>query len=223
MGDLNQLRFIQQHAGHLQGPYLEVGSKDYGSTQDLRSLFVGQDRYVGVDLEEGPGVDFVLDLTGPFEEIDACLGHTRFGTIFCLSVLEHCKQPFRMAEHLTRLLKLGGAVCVSVPFAWEYHAYPSDYWRFTHHGVQALFAGLDFDLAEGASATSRIGELGPLNQDVGMRCFGSKWNRRRGRYLRSVSAKALALLAKIGILRWLAGYPYVLVPTNILMIGRKRA
>jgi SAM-dependent methyltransferase len=222
MGDLNQLDFVRRNAPQFHGPYLEVGSKDYGNTQDLRSLFAAQDRYIGVDLEEGPGVDVVLDLTGPLETIEERLGPVRFGTIFCLSVLEHCQQPFKMAENLTRLLRPGGVVCISAPFAWEYHSYPSDYWRFTHHGIQRLFAGLDFDLEQGVWATCRTGEFAALNRDVGMRSFGSKWNRRRGRYLRAISAKLLALLAKVGILRWVAGYPYVLVPTNIMMIGRKR-
>lgn len=39
MGDLNQLSFVKSHQSVLRGPFLEVGSKDYGSTQDLRLLF----------------------------------------------------------------------------------------------------------------------------------------------------------------------------------------
>ena len=30
MGDINQLRFIQRYAARFTGPYLEVGSLDYG-------------------------------------------------------------------------------------------------------------------------------------------------------------------------------------------------
>ena len=82
MGSTNQLLYIQKYAEQLQGPYLEVGSKDYGNTQDIRSIFSKRDNYIGLDLSEGKGVDLVMDLTNKFEEIDAKLDGCRFGTIF---------------------------------------------------------------------------------------------------------------------------------------------
>jgi hypothetical protein len=142
MGDINQLRFIERHADPLHGPYLEVGAKDYGTSQDLKSVLRSPEEYLRVDLEAGKNVDLVLDLTRRMEEIDSALEHRRFRTVFCLSVLEHCRDPFLMADHITRLLAPGGRVCVSVPFAWKFHAYPSDYWRFTHEGVKLLFPKL---------------------------------------------------------------------------------
>ncbi len=219
MGSINQLLFVKRHASELSAPYLEVGSKDYGDTQDLRSVFRGQGEYVGADIELGPGVDVVLDLTLPFAEIDNRLDGRRFGTIFCLSVLEHCAQPFVMAENLTQLLSPGGKICVSVPFAFQFHAYPSDYWRFTHEGIKILFPRLHFELQEGAATTSRTGEFKPLDKELGLISFGSKWHRRQGHYLRGMVAKTLGVLGRIGILRWLAGYDYVLSPTLVMMIG----
>ena len=68
MGDVNQFLYIQRHEKELVGPYLEVGSKDYGSTQDLRTLFLDRDKYIGVDMQAGPKVDVVLDLTRKFEK-----------------------------------------------------------------------------------------------------------------------------------------------------------
>jgi len=41
---------------HFEVPYLEVGSKDYGNTQDIKSLFPKAERYAGIDMEEGPRV-----------------------------------------------------------------------------------------------------------------------------------------------------------------------
>jgi len=220
MGDVNQLAFIRRHADELAGPYLEVGSKDYGSTQDLRTLFARRGEYLGVDMEDGPGVDLVLDLTDEWTTIDQRLAGIRFGTVFCLSVLEHCTQPFEMAENLTRLLAPGGCVCVSVPFAWKYHGYPADYWRFTHEGVKQLFPQLVFDPEHCAAATSRPGELRPIDENVGRINFSSKAHWRQRRFVRGLSAKVLSLAAAVGPLRWLAGYRYVMAPTNLLMIGR---
>jgi hypothetical protein len=224
MGDVNQYTFIEERMARFDGPYLEVGSRNYGSTQDLRSLVGSRGKYVGVDMSAGRGVDLVLDLTRDFAEIDAALGGERFGTIFCLSVLEHCDQPFRMAENLTRLLHDGGQLCVSVPFAWQFHGYPSDYWRFTHEGVKKLFPGLHFDLSHGVAAQAQAGEMTPLDEDIGKIPFSPRFHRDRGHALRGLSAGVLRSCSKIGLFRWLAGYRYVMAPTMITMVGvRSRA
>jgi SAM-dependent methyltransferase len=217
MGDINQQRFVERQRSAFSGPFLEVGAHDYGSTQNLRKLFPGAP-YVGIDMRAGPGVDVVLDLTAPFAEVDRHLGGRRFGAIFCLSVLEHCEQPFAMAENMTRLLQPGGKIYVSVPFAWKFHGYPSDYWRFTHEGVKKLFPRLVFDESDGR-ATRSSGEAEPLDADIGLVHVAGGWHRKRGRFLRGLGADALKLLARVGVLRWFAGYRYLLAPTMVDMIG----
>ena len=220
MGDRNQLIFIRRYADQLDGPFLEVGSKDYGSTQDLRNLFADRDKYIGVDMEDGPGVDIVLDFTRDFEKLDSNLYGQRFGTIFCLSVLEHCEQPFKMAENLTLLLKPKGQIVISAPFSWKIHAYPNDYWRFTPEGIKKLFPKIEFSEALGSAATSRINEFQKLNDEFGRISFSFNKHHRNGHILRGISAKFLKILSRLGILSWLTGYRYVHAPTNILMIGR---
>jgi len=219
MGDINHRRFIQRYRADLAGPYLEVGSKDYGNTADLRSLFAGRDDYVGVDLEDGPGVDVRLDLAEPFDQIDARLQRRRFGTIFCLSVLEHCRQPFVMAENLTRLLKPAGKICIAVPFAFRYHAYPSDYWRFTHEGVKTLFPRIAFRPEDTVASSPKRSAMDPLDVEVGVIEFGTTAHWRKGRLLRGLCAKALGVLGRSGVLSWLSAYRYVLAPTEIIMLG----
>ena len=219
MGDKNQLQYIQRHQEELLGPYLEVGSKDYGSTQDLRRLFSDRDKYIGADMQAGPGVDIVLDFIQNFEEIDATLGGIRFGTIFCLSVLEHCEQPFKMAENLTALMMPKGKICLSVPFSWKIHGYPSDYWRFTPSGVKKLFPKLVFESETAVIATSRKSNFHAINDNIGKISFSSTAHIKSGRLLQGISIKILRGFAKIGILSWLTGYRYVLAPTSIYMIG----
>lgn len=220
MGDINQLIFIRKYAGQLEGPFLEVGSKNYGSTQDLRALFANKGEYIGVDMEDGPGVDVVLDLTEDFEQTDVKLCGQRFGTIFCLSVLEHCEQPFKLAENLTRLLEPKGRICVSAPFSWKIHAYPNDYWRFTPEGIRRLFPKLEFNLGQGLAATSKENEFQKLDDEFGRVSFSFSKHCKNGHVLRGISAKLLKILSHFGVLSWLTGYPYVCAPTNILMIGK---
>lgn len=222
MGDINQFTYVKSVEQQLTGPFLEIGSKNYGSTQDLRTLFQNQQNqndYVGIDMAEGNGVDLVLDMTNDFQEIDKKLNGRRFETIFCLSVLEHCAQPFHMAENLTRLLAPNGKLCVSVPFAWQFHGYPSDYWRFTHEGVKQLFSGLDFTHEADVAVTSRPNDFHKLNADIGKIPLNSGYYRKRKQWLRSITAGAVRLCAKSGIARWLFGYRYLMAPTMITMIG----
>jgi hypothetical protein len=222
MGDVNQLIFISKCAGQLDGPLLEVGSKDYGSTQDLRALFAGKGTYIGVDMEDGPGVDVVLDLTEDFETIDAKLGGRRFSAIFCLSVLEHCEQPFKMAENLTLLLKPKGRICIGAPFSWKVHAYPNDYWRFTPEGIKKLFPKVRFDIERSTAATSKKNEFQKLDDELGKISFSFNRHREAGHIVRGISAKLLKILSRFGILSWLTGYRHVFAPTGILMMGQLR-
>ncbi len=219
MGDVNQLVFVRRFAEMFEAPFLEVGSKDHGSTEDLRALFAGRGLYVGVDMQDGPGVDLVLDVTGDFDQLDAALGRRRFGTIFCLSVLEHCRRPFELARNLTSLLKPGGRICISAPFSWKFHAYPGDYWRFTPQGIELLFPDLRFDAARCAAATSRPNELFELDGQLGRIRFSFSGHRNSGHTWRGITAKALKLFSRLGILSWLTGYRYLQPPTNIMMIG----
>ena len=219
MGNVNQRLFIERRLSRFSGPFLEIGSKDYGNTQDLRSLFADADGYVGVDLEPGPGVDVALDLTRPFDEVDAALQGRRFGSIFCLSVLEHCAEPFVMAENLTRLAAPGGTICVSSPFAFKYHAYPGDYWRFTHEGIRRLFPRIDFPDADAAWYTSRRGDFHAVGPDLGRLDLRTKRLFRQGKPIVAVLAALAGTVGRIVGLHRLVEYAYVLAPTDVIMLG----
>ncbi|VVT31685.1 methyltransferase domain-containing protein [Rhizobium sp. EC-SD404] len=220
MGDRNQLLFVERNASHFDGPFLEIGSRDYGDTQNLRALFAPKGDYIGIDALEGAGVDRVVDLTQPMETISAALGGQRFGTIFCMSVMEHCRQPFAMADAITKLLKPGGVLCLSVPFAWQFHGYPSDYWRFTHEGVKQLFPDLVFDEAKGHAAL-RDGEFNPLDTEIGKVTLSTSMHRKAGKAGRAVGAGLLKMIGRTPVFGWALGHPYLLAPTMINMVGRK--
>ena len=221
MGDINQLIFIKKFEEQLKGPYLEIGSKNYGSTQDLRSLFAHKDKYVGIDMEKGQGVDIVLDLTKEFEEVKNTLGDELFGTIFCLSILEHCEQPFKMAKNMISLLKDNGQIVVSAPFSWKIHSYPNDYWRFTPEGIKKLFPKIEFDYEKCFAATSKTNEFQKLDETFGKITFSFSNHKIKGHTFRGISATFLKILSKLGIGSWLTGYRYLYAPTNIMMIGSK--
>ncbi len=121
------------------GRTLIVGSRVYNGKEDRRKRYP---RAVGVDMQAGEGVDFVVDmeempLKRPFLD--------DFAHIECMSVLEHCRRPWRLCENLDLVLAAGGTLFVTVPFVWRVHGYPDDYWRFTISGVKALFSQITWE------------------------------------------------------------------------------
>jgi SAM-dependent methyltransferase len=138
MGHYNQLLFAKQFIPTSPGRILEIGSKQYGSTQGFREAYGGD--YVGLDLESGPGVDVVADLTEDFWPLEP----ESFDLVICCSVLEHVPMPWKMAANIMRLMKPKAQLYVSAPWVWRYHAYPDDYFRFSWRGIEALFSPLRF-------------------------------------------------------------------------------
>jgi len=219
MGDANQLLFVKSVAHVLKGPVLEVGSRDYGNTQDFRALFPGAD-YVGIDMQAGKGVDLVLDLTEDFEILDGRLGGRRFGTIICMSVLEHCRNPFRMAQNIEALLAEGGHLVIGAPFVWELHGFPDDYWRFTPSGVRVLFPALDFSVIPGAAFTGRKGDAAPLDGNLFCIRLSSR-NPDTRRLLGAFQANLIGLFRKAGWMKRLLGHRCVFPSVMVSMVGRK--
>lgn len=127
--------FYSAHVAPAQGRTLVVGSHVYEGRTDRRALFADA---VGVDLIDGPGVDFVADLEQP--PPDAFVG--AFAHVDCVSVLEHAQHPWLVAETLERVLMPGGTLFFSSPFCWRVHAYPNDYWRFTPACLDVLFPNI---------------------------------------------------------------------------------
>ena len=223
MGDRNQYEFVKKNRDLFHGPFLEIGSRRYDGLPRLHELFP-EGEWIGVDRSAGEGVDLVADGTAPFEEVDKALGRRRFATIFCLSVLEHCENPFVMAQNLTRLLEPDGLIFVSVPFAWKFHGYPSDYWRFTAEGVQKLFPDIVFLDHLDHGATSFPGETFPLDGNLGRIAIRNPGRMAgKGHWFRALELCLLRALSLFGPMRWLVRYRYLFPPVMVNRVGRPRS
>ena len=112
-----------------------------------RSLLkVRASEYVATDYTQThPDIAFVADLTKGLP-----LGDGSFDTIFCCSVLEHVEDPFAAMVELSRILRPGGNLILSVPFRYYLHGAPEDYFRFTPFGVtlMAQKAGLAVEIQQ---------------------------------------------------------------------------
>jgi SAM-dependent methyltransferase len=100
--------------------------------------------YVGADLVPAhPQLDLLLDVTLPLP-----FASSAFDTIFCISVLEHVREPWLTLAEMRRLLRVGGIAIVSVPFLFYLHGQPHDYWRFTQFGIRHLAEKSGFQVVE---------------------------------------------------------------------------
>jgi SAM-dependent methyltransferase len=110
-----------------------------------RPLFTAG-RYVALDAGFGdPSWDYSgLDVLGRLEQVPLRSGVV--DRILCMVVLEHTRDPRRVLEEFARVLKSGGELHLVVPFLWEEHQKPHDYFRFTRHGVELLLEGLPFEV-----------------------------------------------------------------------------
>ena len=62
-----------------------------------------------------------------------------FDLVYSNNVFEHLSNPFIAVQNIEKVLKPGGIVITIAPFSIRYHECPSDYFRFTHKGLEQLF------------------------------------------------------------------------------------
>ncbi len=90
--------------------------------------------YVGVDAVDNP----MAELKGAVEALP--VDDATFDVVLCNQVLEHCDDPVKAVSELRRVTAPGGRVLVTTHGVMPYHPSPTDYWRWTHAGLEKLFA-----------------------------------------------------------------------------------
>ena len=72
------------------------------------------------------------------------LREASFDVVLLTQVLEHVLRPAAVLTEIARVLRPGGTLFATVPFAWELHEEPHDYWRFTQYALAALLEDAGF-------------------------------------------------------------------------------
>lgn len=135
------LKAIISNSSYMKGKLMDFGcgSKPYKSLLNV-------DEYIGVDFEgEGHShknetIEYFYDgTTLPFTD-------NTFDSIFCSEVFEHVFNLEEIVKELYRVLKPGGGMLVTCPFAIAEHEMPNDYARYTSVGLQHLLAKNKFKI-----------------------------------------------------------------------------
>ena len=98
------------------------------------------DTYLGCDIAQNRDgtVNILID-----SAVKLPLEDGSIDVVFINSVLEHTTEPFDVIKEATRVLKRGGSIYCYVPFIWQEHEQPWDYYRFTQFGLGYIFKKAD--------------------------------------------------------------------------------
>lgn len=69
-----------------------------------------------------------------------------FDAVLCTEVLEHVRDPEQTLREFWRVLIPGGRLVLSVPFLYQVHEQPCDFYRYTYFGLCHLLTQAGFQL-----------------------------------------------------------------------------
>jgi SAM-dependent methyltransferase len=127
---------VVRFAGAFRGVVLDVGC----GGMPFRDCLPLDCTYIGLDSSEsaqkfGYGSEEVtLFEGGMFPQKDESVDN-----VLMTEVLEHIEDPSATIGQCHRVLRCGGQLVMTVPFAARWHFVPFDYWRYTPSGLCLLF------------------------------------------------------------------------------------
>lgn len=112
---------------------LEIGSRNV--IAGSQKHFFPQANYTGFDIYPGEGVDVVGDahkLSSYFSK--------KFDLILSSAVFEHLAMPWRVAQEISKLLKVGGYVFIETHYCYCSHERPWHFFQFSEEALKVLFS-----------------------------------------------------------------------------------
>lgn len=126
-------REIGRLAPRMVGALLDVGC----GTKPYRGLFTAATDYTGLEIDTPKNraskhADHFYDgETFPFRR-------ESYDGIVCNQVLEHVFAPDDFLQEVSRVMRPGGMLLLTVPFVWDEHEQPWDYARYSSFGLRNL-------------------------------------------------------------------------------------
>jgi len=124
---------------------LEIGSMDVNGS--LRSFVESRnpEQYIGVDLSQGKGVDFVCDA----EKLLDIFEPDSFDIVISTELLEHVKNWKQVIHNIKTVCKPGGIILVTTrSLGFPYHEYPFDFWRYETQDLLKIFSDCSMEVLE---------------------------------------------------------------------------
>lgn len=122
---------------------IEMGSRNVNGS--LRSYVesLKPASYLGVDIQDGPGVDYVKDVTLLLDDF----GTNAFDCVISTELLEHTKNWRKVIHVMKNIVKPGGVILITTRSkGFQYHGYPSDYWRYEEDDMVSIFSDCSVEM-----------------------------------------------------------------------------
>lgn len=116
---------------------IEVGSCDVnGSLRPFIESWLPA-KYVGIDLQKGPGVDVVCSA----EKMVRVFGKESFGVVISTELLEHVRDWRKVISNIKNICQPGGVILLTTrSYGYAYHGYPYDFWRYEVRDMNNIFS-----------------------------------------------------------------------------------
>ena len=153
---------------YVNGKVLDFGcgKKPYVSLFEFKE-------YIGIDTEDsGHGW---IDKSGPDIFYDGCnmpFNDDEFDAVLSTQVFEHIPDMELSIEEITRVLKRGGYLIVTVPMAEEEHEIPYDFRRFTEIGLRSFLVNHGYEIIESGKINTWKNSMRILN--IGRLCHDNR-------------------------------------------------
>lgn len=127
---------------HLNGKTLDIGC----GQKPYEKLF-NSTQYIGLEIDspenrQNKKANYFYDGTNfPFQD-------NEFDSIITNQVFEHVFNPGVFLQEISRVLKPGGMLLITVPFVWDEHEQPYDYARYSSFGLRSILEKYGFKIIE---------------------------------------------------------------------------
>lgn len=140
---------IKRNAVRIHGRLLDVGC----GKKPYESLFVHATEYIGMDIEN-PGHDHSNESIDVFYDGKVFpFPANSFDSVLTNQVFEHVFNPADFMQEVSRVLKPGGYLLLSVPFAWDEHEQPFDFGRYSSFGISHIVNNSGFEIVDFKKST----------------------------------------------------------------------
>jgi SAM-dependent methyltransferase len=151
------IQAIKEISPMVKGKVMDLGcgSKPY------RNLFTC-DEYIGVDFENPghPHLNEQIDVFYDGKHLP--FDNDSFDVIFSSEVFEHVFNLHELLLEIRRVLKPGGKLIFTCPFAFPEHEQPNDFARYTSFAIHELMRNINFTVVQLIKSGNTVEAIGQL-------------------------------------------------------------